>query len=150
MKKIESGRSMIEMLGVLAIVGVLSIGGLAGYQMAMNRYRASALSDYASRCVVVGQTKYMSGIIGTTAKDCAVLLGEAAPSFLGTGTSLVTVKDTTSGVATVEATPVPEAVLNVLNDRFNGSAGTANSVSVGGVTFEKSGTNKAIFTFGAS
>ena len=150
MKKIESGRSMIEMLGVLAIVGVLSIGGLAGYQMAMNRYRASALSDYASRCVVVGQTKYMSGIIGTTAVDCATLLGEAAPSFLGTGDNLVTVKDTTSGVATVEATPVPEAVLNVLNDRFNGSAGTANSVSVGGVTFAKSGTNKAIFTFGAS
>ena len=150
MKKIESGRSMIEMLGVLAIVGVLSIGGLAGYQMAMNRYRASALSDYASRCVVVGQTKYMSGIIGTTAVDCATLLGEAAPSFLGTGNNLVTDKDTTSGVATVTATPVPEAVLNVLNDRFNGSAGTANSVSVGGVTFEKSGTNKAIFTFGAS
>ena len=27
----ESGRSMVEMLGVLAIIGVLSIGGIAGY-----------------------------------------------------------------------------------------------------------------------
>jgi type II secretory pathway pseudopilin PulG len=41
MKRIftESGRSMIEMLGVLAIVGVLSVGGLAGYNMAMGRIR---------------------------------------------------------------------------------------------------------------
>ena len=27
----QSGRSMIEMLGVLAIIGVLSVGGIAGY-----------------------------------------------------------------------------------------------------------------------
>ena len=37
----ESGRSMVEMLGVLAIIGVLSIGGIAGYTMAMNHYRAN-------------------------------------------------------------------------------------------------------------
>ena len=35
----ESGRSMIEMLGVLAIIGVLSVGGIAGYSKAMNKYR---------------------------------------------------------------------------------------------------------------
>ena len=29
------GRSMIEMLGVLAIIGVLSVGGIAGYSKAM-------------------------------------------------------------------------------------------------------------------
>ena len=40
--KSQSGRSMVEMLGVLAIIGVLSIGGIAGYTMAMNRYRANA------------------------------------------------------------------------------------------------------------
>ncbi len=37
--KNESGRSMIEMLGVLAIIGVLSVGGIAGYSKAMQRYR---------------------------------------------------------------------------------------------------------------
>ena len=31
----EKGRSMIEMLGVLAIIGVLSVGGIAGYSKAM-------------------------------------------------------------------------------------------------------------------
>ena len=35
----ESGRSMIEMLGVLAIIGVLSVGGIAGYSRAMMKYR---------------------------------------------------------------------------------------------------------------
>jgi len=35
----ESGRSMIEMLGVLAIIGVLSVGGIAGYSKAMTKYR---------------------------------------------------------------------------------------------------------------
>ena len=40
-KKNESGRSMVEMLGVLAIIGVLSIGGIAGYTMSMDRHRAN-------------------------------------------------------------------------------------------------------------
>lgn len=35
----QSGRSMIEMLGVLAIIGVLSIGGIAGYSKAMHKHK---------------------------------------------------------------------------------------------------------------
>lgn len=57
MTKIESGRSMVEMLGVLAIIGVLSIGGIAGYTMAMNRYRANEIIDTASKLSVVAQTQ---------------------------------------------------------------------------------------------
>ena len=38
-KNVQSGRSMIEMLGVLAIIGVLSVGGIAGYSKAMTKYR---------------------------------------------------------------------------------------------------------------
>ncbi len=38
-KSNEAGRSMIEMLGVLAIIGVLSVGGIAGYSKAMMKYR---------------------------------------------------------------------------------------------------------------
>ena len=34
-----SGRSMVEMLGVLAIIGVLSVGAIAGYSKAMMKYR---------------------------------------------------------------------------------------------------------------
>ena len=42
------GRSMIEMLGVLAIVGVLSVGGIAGYSKAMEKFKLSkALDEYS-------------------------------------------------------------------------------------------------------
>ena len=42
------GRSMIEMLGVLAIVGVLSVGGIAGYSKAMEKYKLNkTISEYS-------------------------------------------------------------------------------------------------------
>lgn len=50
----ESGRSMVEMLGVLAIIGVLSIGGIAGYTLAMNRYRANEILNAASMVAIEG------------------------------------------------------------------------------------------------
>ena len=62
--KNESGRSMVEMLGVLAIIGVLSIGGIAGYTMAMNRYRANEIIDAASKLAIIAQTKN-AGVGGT-------------------------------------------------------------------------------------
>ena len=37
----ESGRSMVEMLGTLAIIGVLSVGGIAGYSYGMDKYKAN-------------------------------------------------------------------------------------------------------------
>ena len=37
------GRSMIEMLGVLAIVAVLSVGGIAGYSKAMEKFKVNKL-----------------------------------------------------------------------------------------------------------
>ena len=37
----STGRSMIEMLGVLAIIGMLSIGALAGYRTVMNKHKAN-------------------------------------------------------------------------------------------------------------
>ena len=40
------GRSMIEMLGVLAIIGVLSVGGIAGYSKAMEQYKIIKSVDY--------------------------------------------------------------------------------------------------------
>ncbi len=39
----EQGRSMVEMLGVLAIIGILSIGGIHGYSFAMNKYRSNQI-----------------------------------------------------------------------------------------------------------
>ena len=39
MKKTQSGRSMIEMLGVLAIIGMLSVGGIWGLSEAIERHK---------------------------------------------------------------------------------------------------------------
>ena len=38
---VQCGRSMIEMLGVLAIIGVLSVGGIAGYSKAMMMWESN-------------------------------------------------------------------------------------------------------------
>lgn len=38
-KNCEKGRSMIEMLGVLAIIAVLTVGGIAGYSKAMEKWK---------------------------------------------------------------------------------------------------------------
>ena len=35
----STGRSMVEMLGVLAIIGVLSVGAIVGYAKAMSKYK---------------------------------------------------------------------------------------------------------------
>ena len=42
------GRSMIEMLGVLAIIGVLSVGGIAGYSKAMEKFKVNkTIEEYS-------------------------------------------------------------------------------------------------------
>lgn len=54
----QSGRSMIEMLGVLAIIGVLSVGGIAGYSKAMAKYKQNKLGDQISMLVTNIRTLY--------------------------------------------------------------------------------------------
>ena len=45
MKFYQSGRSMVEMLGVLAIIGVLSVGAISGYSKAMMKYRLNKQAE---------------------------------------------------------------------------------------------------------
>lgn len=52
----ETGRSMVEMLGVLAIIGVLSIGGVAGYVLAMHRHMANETANQITMASVILQT----------------------------------------------------------------------------------------------
>lgn len=57
-KKAQSGRSMIEMLGVLAIIGVLSIGGIAAYTKAMEKHNINKLLDQITRIVMQTRTTF--------------------------------------------------------------------------------------------
>ena len=47
----QNGRSMVEMLGVLAIVGILSVGAISGYANAMNKYKANKFNLQISQIV---------------------------------------------------------------------------------------------------
>lgn len=56
----ESGRSMVEMLGVLAIVGVLSVGGIAGYSQAMSKFKVTKAMDQVQTIITNIRTLYAS------------------------------------------------------------------------------------------
>ena len=57
-KSEQSGRSMVEMLGVLAIIGVLSVGGIAGYSKAMAKFKLTKAMDQVSTTVTNIRTLY--------------------------------------------------------------------------------------------
>jgi len=64
LKQKQSGRSMIEMLGVLAIVGVLSAGGIAGYSMAMQSYKTNALIEKVQLIATRARSTYKGNYVG--------------------------------------------------------------------------------------
>ena len=111
-KKSQSGRSMVEMLGVLAIIGVLSVGGIAGYSLSMRRHRANGVVDLASKYALVAysncQQKFLNGEV-TDVTECNF---NNLPTFENAGVgekpagvtgyeSIIVSTDTTSGVDTV-------------------------------------------------
>ncbi|MBE6446843.1 MAG: hypothetical protein E7021_05535 [Alphaproteobacteria bacterium] len=57
MRRSEKGRSMVEMLGVLAIIGVLSVGGIYGYTVAMKKYKANEIVQTASMLKIMAESK---------------------------------------------------------------------------------------------
>ena len=72
MKQEQNGRSMIEMLGVLAIIGVLSVGGIAGYSKAMMKFKINKtiqqISEIATNIrTLYAQQKNFNGLTNETA-----------------------------------------------------------------------------------
>ncbi len=57
----QQGRSMVEMLGVLVVIGVISLGGIAGYRMAMNRYQANQIANEINLMRTDAQIKIAQG-----------------------------------------------------------------------------------------
>ena len=52
-KQRETGRSMIEMLGVLVIIGLLSVGAVSGYRYAMNRYESGLIQEIIAQAKIL-------------------------------------------------------------------------------------------------
>ncbi|MBR2299393.1 MAG: hypothetical protein IJ870_02320 [Alphaproteobacteria bacterium] len=57
---IERGRSMVEMLGVLAIIGVLSAGALAGYSKAMAKNKMNKTAEQISMMITNIETRFIN------------------------------------------------------------------------------------------
>ena len=63
----ERGRSMVEMLGVLAVMGVLSIGGVAGYRYAIDKMNANdIINEVKKRAVTASQQRILGQNISLT------------------------------------------------------------------------------------
>ncbi len=100
----ESGRSMIEMLGVLAIIGVLSVGGIAGYSKAMNKFKTNKVADNVSMLVaniktLYAQQKTYNGLTNQTAVDMGVV-----PDELGTTSDLTNAFNGKVYISTADST----------------------------------------------
>ena len=52
-KNAETGRSMVEMLGVLMLMGFLSVGGILAFRYVMTTYQAGEIQDAAAQAKVL-------------------------------------------------------------------------------------------------
>ena len=82
---VQCGRSMIEMLGVLAIIGVLSVGGIAGYSKAMIKFKTNTLLQQISTIIsntqiLYAQQKNHKGLDSETAIQMGIIPAELISS----------------------------------------------------------------------
>ena len=140
-KQAQSGRSMIEMLGVLAIVGILSAGGIAGYSMAMQSYKTTALIEKVN--LIATQTRnlykgkgYATDIIKVSAQGKAegdlinsgrIGATDAANPF---GGYLAAAGATDTFTVTAENVPA-ESCVDLLTAEW-GTTGVFSGIKVGG------------------
>ena len=76
----EHGRSMIEILGVLAIIGILSIGGMAGYQYAYSSYQAGQIQDVIGKAKLLATQNNRSSHIKEVRRFVENMLSKYKPS----------------------------------------------------------------------
>ena len=79
MKTNQFGRSMVEMLGVLAIIGVLSIGAIAGYSKAMNKYKINKFTDQLSLIIATIKTEFSGRVSNSPFTELEYLKKKAIP-----------------------------------------------------------------------
>ncbi len=133
----ESGRSMVEMLGVLAIIGVLSIGGIAGYTMAMNRYRANEVIDAASKLAIMAMTG--NGGVGQDIGTATAQVTDLSTYGLGKVPCLNSVYANKTGNVTVKLDSTCNAVYDVIESIAGSKTSTACSNTSTNCTIDFSG-----------
>ena len=84
----QSGRSMTEMLGVLAIIGVLSVGAIAGYSKAMTKYKLNKHAKQMNTVInAVARNAHSFGNIegGTSLTPYLIKMGEIPQEMIKSG-----------------------------------------------------------------
>ena len=141
-KKTQSGRSMIEMLGVLAIVGILSAGGIAGYSMAMQSHKSSELMTKVNLIATQTRSMYNGVYVESTADETQGNIGGrlVAGGFMPDvnnpfGGKLVTKPSANGATFTVTTdNNVPKEVCIKILTTDWGDFGTIMSIKVGSYT----------------
>ena len=84
----QKGRSMVEMLGVLAIIGVLSVGGISGYSKAMAKYKLTKAQDQITMLLMNIRTAYATSPNYSGLDSQAVVDYHIAPGDMISGNNL--------------------------------------------------------------
>jgi len=140
-RKLQSGRSMIEMLGVLAIVGVLSAGGIAGYSMAMQSHKTSELMSKVNLIAQQTRSMYDDAVYKEDTTDATLgniggrlVAGGFMPDLESPFGGPLKVSPSTLGdvftIETLDNVPRESCVKILLTDW--GTNGTIKSISVDG------------------
>ena len=88
----QSGRSMVEMLGVLAIIGVLSVGAIAGYSKAMMKYKLNKHAEQMNTIInAVARNVHSFNNIGggTTIVPYLIKMGEIPTEMTKPGSQII-------------------------------------------------------------
>ncbi len=107
-KSEQSGRSMVEMLGVLAIIGVLSVGGISGYSKAMAKFKLTKAQDQLTMLLMNIRTAYATSPTYNGITSSNAVAYNLAPSDMITGSSL---HNAFGGAVTIQS-----VALNGVND----------------------------------
>lgn len=78
----DTGRSMVEIIGVLAIVGVLSVGGIAGYVTASRNLRINNLKDEVSTLVANVRSMFFSAENYGSVNDITLINAGLVPTWM--------------------------------------------------------------------
>ncbi len=112
----QSGRSMVEMLGVLAIIGVLSVGGISGYSKAMGKFKLTKAQDQITMLLMNVRTAFASsptysGLNNEIARELNLAPSEMISAGASTSNTLINAfgGSATVGACTATICGVPEA-----------------------------------------
>lgn len=133
----EKGRSMIEMLGVLAIIGVLSVGGISGYTNAMMKYKINKLIEQNEAIAVnlmeISKNERNYGFLGSEADDIgssrAILIG-AIPDEMIKGNKIFNVFGGEVKICATDYDDLKDGAFVIINNNLPRDASIALGMNV--------------------